>query len=135
MQITSERYKELTRDLQSYGWFHGVLPRLKADSMIRANGQFLVRQSPNMADQFVLVGMHDGTVRHVCLVNKDGKVREIPSIHPMQMLPSQIQTTIGEFKSIVDLIKYFHQTRTPMMLHGQQLQLQNPVHREQQSAS
>jgi hypothetical protein len=74
VQITPERYKELTRDLNAQNWYHGTLPRLKADALIRMNGQFLVRQSPNIPDQFVLVGMFDDNVRHVCLVSKDGKV-------------------------------------------------------------
>jgi hypothetical protein len=74
VQVSPTLYKELTRGLNDQNWFHGVLPRMMADSLISRNGQFLVRQSPNIDGQFVLVGMHDKKVKHVCLIGKDGKV-------------------------------------------------------------
>lgn len=114
VQVSPTLYKELTRGLNDQNWFHGVLPRMMADSLISRNGQFLVRQSPNIDGQFVLVGMHDKKVKHVCLIGKDGK----------------IQTTIGEFRSIVHLIKYFHDSRQPLMLHGEQLVLHCPIGKE-----
>lgn len=115
--ISPERYKEIAKDVHKQSWFHDVLSRLDAELLVHQNGQFLIRQSPKIEyqHQFVLVAMHNDEVRHVCLVNAEGK----------------LQTTIGEFQNVVDLIKYFHGSGQPLMLEQEcgSLYLLHPIAR------
>uniref|UniRef100_A0A914H1L8 SH2 domain-containing protein n=1 Tax=Globodera rostochiensis TaxID=31243 RepID=A0A914H1L8_GLORO len=108
------RYKEVILGLDQCRWYHGTLLREEAETLVRENGQFLVRKSPNN-NEFILVVMNDGEQRHVCLLGSEGK----------------ILTTIGEFKSIVELINYFHSQSKPLVLGAVKLLLRAPVNRKQ----
>jgi hypothetical protein len=90
-----ERFQEITTNLLTEPWFHGPISREVAESRVQKNGQFLVRQSPNLKGQLVLTGMHKGDIRHVCLVDSDGNVR----------------TSDKEFKSVSELIRFYNETR------------------------
>jgi hypothetical protein len=74
VNITQRQFDEITRNLNHEPWFHGKLSRAAAEALIVENGQFLVRQSPNINGQIVLSGMQDQTVKHICLVDQQGFV-------------------------------------------------------------
>jgi len=60
--------------LSKQKWFHGLLTREESDSLLCENGQFFVRNSPSNPNRFVLVGMHNGKVVHIRLLNNEEKV-------------------------------------------------------------
>lgn len=74
VNITNRQFEEITRNLKFEPWFHGKLSRSAAEALLVDNGQFLVRQSPNINGQIVLSGMEDKTVKHICLVDQQGCV-------------------------------------------------------------
>lgn len=61
-------------DLKHQKWYHGQMTRNDAELLIQKKGQFLVRQSINLKNQFVLSSFNNNEVKHVCLVNDDGTV-------------------------------------------------------------
>lgn len=77
VEVSEARLQQITRDLRRQSWFHGELERTAAESLLSYDDQFLVRQSPNMLNQFVLSGIHNNAIKHICLVGQDGKVRII----------------------------------------------------------
>ncbi|KAL7070887.1 hypothetical protein ACQ4LE_010162 [Meloidogyne hapla] len=99
-RLSIERLQELTTDLSNQKWFHGLLTREESDPLLCENGQFFVRNSPTNPNRFVLVGMHNGKVVHIRLLNNEGK----------------LQTTAGEFKNIVNFINYFYHSRLPVIV-------------------
>nr|CAD2128570.1 unnamed protein product [Meloidogyne enterolobii] len=99
-RLSIDRLQELTTDLSKQKWFHGLLTREESDSLLCENGQFFVRNSPSNPNRFVLVGMHNGKVVHIRLLNNEGK----------------LQTTAGEFKNIVDFINYFYHSQLPVIV-------------------
>uniref|UniRef100_A0A915N1Z9 SH2 domain-containing protein n=2 Tax=Meloidogyne javanica TaxID=6303 RepID=A0A915N1Z9_MELJA len=99
-RLSMDRLQELTTDLSKQKWFHGLLTREESDSLLCENGQFFVRNSPSNPNRFVLVGMHNGKVVHIRLLNNEGK----------------LQTTAGEFKNIVDFINYFYHSQLPVIV-------------------
>lgn len=111
VEISPNRYKEITKDLSNCGWYHNRISRQNAEAMIKEDGQFLVRKSPNIANQFVLSGMYNGSIKHVCLVSADSK----------------ICSAVGEFRSIAHLINYYETSRQPLVSHGAILMLSNPI--------
>lgn len=74
VNISDQQFGAITKHLSHEPWFHGKLSRATAESYIVENGQFLVRQSPNIHGQVVLSGMQDGIVKHICLVGQEGFV-------------------------------------------------------------
>jgi len=121
VEVSEARYQEITENLWQAHWFHGLLHREESERRLRADGQFLVRQSPSIARQFVLSGMHNGEVRHMCLIGRG------PS--------GRISSKQGDFRSIVELIN-FHLSGQPLTsnLASDQsqvaLQLKYPVNRK-----
>jgi len=51
-----------------------VINILQCDELLSHDGDFLVRESPSTRGQFVLSGRHSGHVRHLLLVDPEGKV-------------------------------------------------------------
>lgn len=64
-------------DMQLY--FHGRISRPDAESLIKSDGEFLVRESTNKPGQYVLTGKANGRPQHLLLIDKSGKV----SVHPL----------------------------------------------------
>lgn len=62
-------------DLQKEIWYHGEISRGEAEKLLKKDGDFLVRKSPNSEGQFVLSGMQDNTKKHLLLVDPEGIVR------------------------------------------------------------
>jgi len=113
VNISKEQFAEITDHLKHEPWFHGKLSRATAESYIVANGNFLVRESPNINGQIVLSGMQNSIVRHICLVDHEGCLR----------------TTEGEFGTVSQLIKYYFQNRRPVTSDSSELILLDPIYR------
>ncbi len=56
-------------------YFHGRIARPNAESLVREDGDFLVRESTNKPGQYVLTGLSNGRPQHLLLIDKSGKVR------------------------------------------------------------
>lgn len=41
-------------DVRSHGWYHGMIPRSRAEELLQKNGDFLVRERTSKPDDFVL---------------------------------------------------------------------------------
>lgn len=61
--------------LERQPWFHGEIDRSMAESLLQHEGDFLVRISPNTANNFVLSGIANSSPRHFLLLDEnDNKV-------------------------------------------------------------
>jgi len=47
---------------------------MQCDELLLRDGDFLVRESPSTPGQYVLSGRHKGCIRHLLLVDPEGKV-------------------------------------------------------------
>jgi SHC-transforming protein 2 len=61
--------------LRQEPWYHGRMSRRAAEKLLRADGDFLVRDSVTNPGQYVLTGMHAGQPKHLLLVDPEGVVR------------------------------------------------------------
>ncbi|XP_053437616.1 SHC-transforming protein 2 isoform X2 [Nycticebus coucang] len=61
--------------LRQEPWYHGRMSRRAAERLLRADGDFLVRDSITNPGQYVLTGMHAGQPKHLLLVDPEGVVR------------------------------------------------------------
>uniref|UniRef100_UPI00358FE7CE SHC-transforming protein 1-like isoform X2 n=1 Tax=Myxine glutinosa TaxID=7769 RepID=UPI00358FE7CE len=94
-------------------WFHGRVSRQQVETMLRCDGDFLVRESTSTAGQFVLTGMHGGRAKHLLLVDPKGVVR----------------TKDREFSNVSHLITYHRTNQLPIISSGSELCLRQPVER------
>lgn len=60
--------------LRQEPWYHGRMSRRAAEKLLRADGDFLVRDSVTNPGQYVLTGMHAGQPKHLLLVDPEGVV-------------------------------------------------------------
>ncbi|XP_019513054.1 PREDICTED: SHC-transforming protein 2 isoform X6 [Hipposideros armiger] len=60
--------------LRQEPWYHGQMSRRTAEKLLRADGDFLVRDSVTNPGQYVLTGMHAGQPKHLLLVDPEGVV-------------------------------------------------------------
>ncbi|VDN24058.1 unnamed protein product [Gongylonema pulchrum] len=57
--------------LERQPWFHGEMERGMAESMMRYEGDFLVRISPNTTNNFVLSGIANSAAKHFLLLDEN----------------------------------------------------------------
>ncbi|XP_043832445.1 SHC-transforming protein 2 isoform X4 [Dromiciops gliroides] len=95
-------------------WYHGKMSRRAAEKLLRADGDFLVRDSVTNPGQYVLTGMHGGQPKHLLLVDPEGVVR----------------TKDVLFESISHLIDYHLQNGQPILAAESELHLRDVVKRE-----
>ncbi|XP_033615336.1 SHC-transforming protein 2, partial [Fukomys damarensis] len=100
--------------LRQEPWYHGRMSRRAAERLLRADGDFLVRDSVTNPGQYVLTGMHAGQPKHLLLVDPEGVVR----------------TKDVLFESISHLIDYHLQNGQPIMAAESELHLRGVVTRE-----
>ncbi|XP_007424358.1 SHC-transforming protein 4 isoform X1 [Python bivittatus] len=91
--------------------YHGKLSRKAAESLLMNNGDFLVRESTTSPGQYVLSGLQGGQVKHLLLVDPEGKVRTKDHI----------------FDSVDHLIRYHMENKLPIISSGSELRLCQPV--------
>jgi len=56
-----------TRELRSYAWYHGALPRQRAEDIVEREGDFLVRDCASQRDNYVLSCRSKAAVLHFVL--------------------------------------------------------------------
>jgi SHC-transforming protein 1 len=103
---------QLSQLLQE-NWFHGPISRGVAESLLRHDGDFLVRESQGSSQQYVLTGLNAGQAKHLLLIDPEGVVR----------------TKDRVFENITHLINYHLSTRCPIISSDSALLLQTPVTR------
>lgn len=57
--------------LERQPWFHGEMERGTAEALIHYEGDFLVRISPNTANNFVLSGIANSVAKHFLLLDEN----------------------------------------------------------------
>uniref|UniRef100_A0A5F4W082 SHC adaptor protein 2 n=1 Tax=Callithrix jacchus TaxID=9483 RepID=A0A5F4W082_CALJA len=100
--------------LRQEPWYHGRMSRRAAERLLRADGDFLVRDSVTNPGQYVLTGMHAGRPKHLLLVDPEGAVR----------------TKDVLFESISHLIDHHLQNGQPIVAAESELHLRGVVSRE-----
>lgn len=60
------------RELRSHAWYHGALPRQRAEEIVQRDGDFLVRDCASQPDNYVLTCRSKAQVLHFVL-NKVGQ--------------------------------------------------------------
>lgn len=58
-----------SRDLRSHAWYHGAIPRVRAEEIVRQQGEFLVRDCTSQPGNFVLTCRSGGVPLHF-VINK-----------------------------------------------------------------
>ncbi|XP_034290588.1 SHC-transforming protein 4 isoform X2 [Pantherophis guttatus] len=91
--------------------YHGKISRRQAENLLRNNGDFLVRESTTSPGQYVLSGLQGGQVKHLLLVDPEGKVR----------------TKDHTFDNVDHLIRYHMENKLPIISSGSELRLCQPV--------
>lgn len=43
-----------SRDLRSHAWYHGAIPRVRAEEIVREEGEFLIRDCTSQPGNYVL---------------------------------------------------------------------------------
>ncbi|BES90011.1 Shc transforming protein [Nesidiocoris tenuis] len=99
--------------LQQEEWFHGVIDRAQAESLLKNDGDFLVRESSTTIGQYILTGLQAGTKKHLLLIDPEGMVR----------------TKDRMFESVSDLINYHCRNQLPIISAESALVLRNPIRR------
>ncbi|XP_030377677.1 breast cancer anti-estrogen resistance protein 3 homolog [Scaptodrosophila lebanonensis] len=56
-----------TRELRSHAWYHGALPRQRAEEIVQRDGDFLVRDCASQPDNYVLTCRSKNAVLHFVL--------------------------------------------------------------------
>lgn len=92
-------------------WFHGSISRPLSESLLKSDGDFLVRESQNTRGQYVLTGMKSGQAKHLLLIDPEGCVR----------------TKDRVFDNIPHLINYHWTNCLPIISAESALLLQTPV--------
>lgn len=65
------------RELRSHAWYHGALPRQRAEEIVQRDGDFLVRDCASQPDNYVLTCRSKSQVLHFVL-NKVSRGRGSP---------------------------------------------------------
>ncbi|XP_022915045.1 SHC-transforming protein 1 [Onthophagus taurus] len=112
--VPCRQMDEQLEELKKEVWFHGQITRREAEGLLINDGDFLVRESPNSSNQYVLSGMQDNTKRHLLLIDPEGVVRTKDRI----------------FNSVSHLIIYHCQNALPIISAESALVLRTPVPRK-----
>lgn len=64
------------RELRSHAWYHGALPRQRAEEIVQREGDFLVRDCASQPDNYVLTCRSKAAVLHFVL-NKVSEEEEL----------------------------------------------------------
>lgn len=58
-----------SRDLKSHAWYHGPIPRVRAEEIVQRDGEFLIRDCTSQPGNYVLTCRAKGNVLHF-VINK-----------------------------------------------------------------
>lgn len=62
--------RDVDRPLEQQDWYHGAIPRLEVQQLLKDNGDFLVRKSQEKHG-FVLSVQWEGVCKHFLIQNTD----------------------------------------------------------------
>ncbi|CAB3363562.1 Hypothetical predicted protein [Cloeon dipterum] len=102
------------QQLEREPWFHGPISRKEAESILKNDGDFLVRESQGSPGQYVLTGLQGGVKKHLLLVDPEGVVR----------------TKDKMFESVSHLINYHSEKNMPIISAESAIVLRRPVPRD-----
>uniref|UniRef100_A0A4W5M3E5 Tyrosine-protein kinase n=1 Tax=Hucho hucho TaxID=62062 RepID=A0A4W5M3E5_9TELE len=81
---------EVERPLEQQNWYHGVIPRLEVQELLRSDGDFLVRQSQGK-QEYVLSVYWAGSCRHFLIQSTDNMYRlDGEGFHTVPMLMNHL---------------------------------------------
>lgn len=66
--------------LQTEVWFHASISRQTAETLLKHDGDFLVRESQGKPGQYVLTGLQAQTPKHLLLIDPEGTVSSMPTL-------------------------------------------------------
>lgn len=92
-------------------WYHGGISRPISESLLKNDGDFLVRESQGTPGQYVLTGMQNVTPKHLLLMDPEGCVR----------------TKDRLFESVSHLINYHWTNSLPIVSAESALVLRTPI--------
>jgi len=101
----------LSRDIENQVWFHGGISRQIAETFLKNDGDFLVREQISKKGQYVLSGMKDQIHRHLLLVDPHGVIR----------------TRDNTFDSVLELVNYHVTNNEPIYSGGSGIMLVNEI--------
>ncbi|XP_023291492.2 breast cancer anti-estrogen resistance protein 3 homolog isoform X1 [Lucilia cuprina] len=110
-----------SRDLRSHAWYHGPLPRQRAEEIVQREGDFLIRDCTSQPHNYVLTCRSNGAVLHF-VINKI-------LVQP-ETVYERIQYQFEEdaFDAIPDLITFYVGSGKPISLASGAL-IQYPCNR------
>uniref|UniRef100_A0A8C8FBW5 Tyrosine-protein kinase n=1 Tax=Oncorhynchus tshawytscha TaxID=74940 RepID=A0A8C8FBW5_ONCTS len=83
-------FPEVERPLEQQNWYHGVIPRLEVQELLRCDGDFLVRQSQGK-QEYVLSVHWAGSCRHFLIQSTDNMYRlDGEGFHTVPMLMNHL---------------------------------------------
>lgn len=100
--------------LQNEEWFHGVIDRAQAESLLKQDGDFLVRESGTTPGQYILTGLQGSTKKHLLLIDPEGMVR----------------TKDHMFESVSHLINFHCDNKLPIISAESALVLRTPIRKQ-----
>uniref|UniRef100_A0A1A9W862 SH2 domain-containing protein n=1 Tax=Glossina brevipalpis TaxID=37001 RepID=A0A1A9W862_9MUSC len=98
-----------SRDLRSHAWYHGPLPRQRAEEIVLREGDFLIRDCTSQPDNYVLTCRTKTTVLHFVI----NKILVQPETVYERM---QYQFEEDAFDAIPDLITFYVGSGKPISL-------------------
>ncbi|XP_076255078.1 breast cancer anti-estrogen resistance protein 3 homolog isoform X3 [Rhynchophorus ferrugineus] len=109
------------RDLRSHAWYHGAIPRARAEEIVREDGGFLVRDCTSQPGNYVLTCRTKGTALHF-VINKT-------FIQPETVYERvQYQFEDEAFDTVQDLITFYVGSGKPITI-ASEARIQTPVNR------
>ncbi|XP_077185975.1 SH2 domain-containing protein 3A isoform X2 [Paroedura picta] len=104
-----EELKLSTDQLRSHAWYHGSLPRKEAETLLREDGEFLIRDSRSSTGDYVLSCFWRGQALHfkiirVVLRPRKGYSRTLFQFEQEQFdnVPALVRFYVGDRKTISD---------------------------------
>lgn len=111
MQPFEESLPSDIAQLLNEEWFHGIIDRAQAESLLKEDGDFLVRESGSTPGQYILTGLQGTTKKHLLLIDPEGMVR----------------TKDHMFESVSHLINFHCDNKLPIISAESALVLRTPI--------
>uniref|UniRef100_A0A8C7CMP3 Tyrosine-protein kinase n=1 Tax=Oncorhynchus kisutch TaxID=8019 RepID=A0A8C7CMP3_ONCKI len=86
---------EVERPLEQQNWYHGVIPRLEVQELLRCDGDFLVRQSQGK-QEYVLSVHWAGSCRHFLIQSTDVKLHTEGTAAPVSLIGSSLSLSLQD---------------------------------------
>ncbi|XP_030768424.1 breast cancer anti-estrogen resistance protein 3 homolog isoform X2 [Sitophilus oryzae] len=110
-----------SRDLRSHAWYHGAIPRSRAEDIVRGDGSFLIRDCTSQPGNYVLTCRTKGHPLHFVI----NKVFLQPDTVYERI---QYQFEDEAFDTVQDLITFYVGSGKPITV-ASEAKIQNPVNR------